>query len=118
MAPRTGIETAIGSRNFVDETSDKSGGRKRPLSQQAKLRAELAALRLLVDRMLLVQARNLGKEAYLEDLRANLRLDMEFAGGPETSSEVRAVMDAAIDRSIESVRAQLLLARADSSKRN
>jgi len=102
----------------VDDASAKKGGRARPLSQQARLRAELAAMRLLVDRMLLVQARHLGKEAYLDDLREKLQIDMELAPDREPDIELRKVMSAAIDRSLESVRAQLLLSRADSSKRN
>lgn len=88
------------------------------LAEQKRLRAEVIVLRLLVDRMLLVQARNLGKEAYLEDLHNNLMVDLDQAGGREQDPEIRDVMNAEIERSLEAVRTQLVLARADRSKRN
>lgn len=88
------------------------------LAEQRRLRAEVSVLRLLVDRMLLVQARNLGKEAYLEDLHKNLMVDLDRNGKVEGDSEIRDVMNAEIERSLEVVRTQLMLARADRSKRN
>jgi len=87
-------------------------------AEQIRLRAEVTVLRLLVDRMLLVQARHLGKEAYLDDLHDLLIADLERLGLDGAGPEAREVMHAAIERSLEAVRAQLLLARADSSKRN
>lgn len=88
------------------------------LAEQTRLRAEVTVLRLLVDRMLLVQARHLGKEAYLDDLHDLLMGDLDRLGLDSAGPEAREVMHAAIERSLEAVRAQLLLARADSSKRN
>ncbi len=87
-------------------------------AEQVRLRAEVTVLRLLVDRMLLVQARHLGKEAYLDDLHDLLMGDLDRLGPDGASPEARQEMHAAIERSLEAVRAQLLLARADSSKRN
>ncbi len=88
------------------------------LAEQRRLRAEVTVLRFLVDRMLLAQARNLGKEAYLEDLHKNLMGDLDRAGEADQGSEIRDVMNAEIERSLEVVRTQLVLARADRSKRN
>ncbi len=88
------------------------------LAEQKRLRAEVTVLRLLVDRMLLVQARNLGKEAYLEELHKNLMVDLDRVDEGENDAEFRDVMNTEIERSLDVVRTQLVLARADSSKRN
>ncbi len=92
----------------------KKAAKSASLAEQTRLRAEVTVLRLLVDRMLLVQARNLGKEAYLEDLHKNLMVDLDRVD----EAGMREVMNTEIERSLEVVRTQLLLARADSSKRN
>ncbi len=88
------------------------------VSDADRLRAEVTVLRLIVDRMLLVQARNLGKEAYLTDLHDGLMSDLDRAENGGKDPLVREVMNLEIERSLEAVRAQLLLARADRSKRN
>lgn len=102
----------------ADRESAKKPSAEASLAEQRRLRAEVTVLRLLVDRMLLVQARHLGKEAYLASLHDSLMGDldrMESGGG---DAAIREVMNAEIERSLEAVRAQLILARADSSKRN
>ncbi|GAB5467257.1 MAG: hypothetical protein Kilf2KO_02870 [Rhodospirillales bacterium] len=88
------------------------------LSPGARQRAELKALRLLVGRMLLVQARNMGKETYLKDLQNSLRQDLDSSLPDDADPEIRAAMDAVIDGLLDQVRLQLLLARADGNKRN
>ncbi|MEO1192511.1 MAG: hypothetical protein AAFY02_12190 [Pseudomonadota bacterium] len=89
-----------------------------PLDEVARLRIELEALRLLVGRLLLVQARNMGKEDYLRDLEDSLQQDLDSSLSGETDPNLRAAMDEVLDSAIEKVRMRLLLSRADSSKRN